>query len=284
MIDTALASVDDYVAYLTGAEIPVLRVTQRGLDAARQRIDTVSRNDLSATLLRDPLMTVKVLAYIQPMHGRSLRGDISTVGGAVMMLGIEPFFSRFAELPQLEERLSDQPEVLLGVLKTIQRAQRASEFARDWAVWRHDLNAEEVTIAALLHDIAELLMWTFAPKLMLEIRRLQQGNAQLRSVVAQKAVLGISLQDLQLALCRIWQLPELLRQLMDDTKAEHPRVRNVALAVDLSRHLAQGGWQNAAIPDDIAAIATLLNLNESATRERVGMPPAVSESSATPTG
>jgi HD-like signal output (HDOD) protein len=282
MIDAPLASVDDYVAYLNGAEIPALRVTQRGLDAARQRIDRISRHDLSTILLRDPLMTVKVLAYIQPMHGKSLRGDISTVGGAIMMLGIEPFFRRFAELPQVEERLADQPEVLLGVLKTIQRAQKAAEFARDWAVWRHDLNAEEVMIAALLHDIAELLLWTFAPRLMREIRRLQQANAQLRSVVAQKAVLGITTQELQLALCRVWQLPKLLRQLMDDTKAEHPRVRNVALAVDLARHLAQGGWQNAAIPDDIAAIAGLLNLNEAATRERLGVPPEAADASSTP--
>ena len=283
MIDAALASVDDYVAYLNGAEIPALRVTQRGLDSALQRIDRVTRHDLSAVLLRDPLMTVKVLAYIQPMHGKSLRGDISTVGSAIMMLGIEPFFRRFAELPLVEQRLADQPAVLLCVLKTIQRAQRAAEFARDWAIWRHDLNAEEVTIAALLHDIAELLLWTFAPKLMLEIHRLQQANSQLRSSVAQKAVLGITTQELQLALCQVWQLPELLRLLMDDTKADHPRVRNVSLAVDLARHLAQGGWENAAIADDIKAIGTLLNLNEAATRERLGMPPEAAETDATTT-
>lgn len=281
MIDTPLASVDDYANYLNGAEIPALKATQRALDSAYERIDKVTRNDLSAILLRDPLMTAKVLAYIQPMHGKALRGDIATVGGAIMMLGIEPFFSRFGELPVVESRLADQPEVLLGVLKTIQRSQRAAELARDWAVWRHDLNAEEVAIAALLHDLAELLLWTFAPRLMLEIRKLQAANSSLRSLVAQKAVLGISTQELQLALCRQWQLPELLQQLMDDSKSEQPRVRNVRLAVDLARHLAQGGWQNPAIPDDIQAIGELLNLNEAATRARLGAPD-VAEAEAPP--
>jgi HD-like signal output (HDOD) protein len=281
MIETALPSVDDYVAYLNGAEIPVLRATQRGLDAAYGRIDRITRNDLSAILLRDPLMTVKVLAYIQPMHGKALRGDITTVGGAVMMLGIDPFFRRFADLPLIEERLSGEPEILLGVLKTIQRAQRAADFARDWALWRHDLNAEEVAIAALLHDIAELLLWVVAPRLMQEIRRLQTANPQLRSVVAQRAVLGITTNELQLALCRTWQLPELLRLPPEDDKPTHPRVRNVLLAVDLARHLAQGGWSNAAIPDDIRAVGELLNISEAAARQRVGAPDAEGQPAAT---
>ena len=39
-----------------------------------------------------------------------------------------------------------------------------------------------------------------------------------------------------------------------------PSVRNVALAVRLARHTARG-WDNAAIPDDVADIAALLNLS-----------------------
>lgn len=271
MIDQALPAVGDYVTYLSGAEIPVLRATQRQLDQAHAQIDRITRNELSAILLRDPLMAVKVLAYIQPMHGKSLRGDISTLGGAVMMLGIEPFFRRFSELPVLEDRLASQPEVLLGMLQTIRRGQRAAAFARDWAIWRHDLNVEEVVIAALLHDIAELLLWSFAPLLMLEIRRLQAANPQLRSVVAQRAVLGITAQELQFALCQSWQLPELLRQLMDDQKADHPRVRNVALAVNVARHSSRG-WDNPAIPDDVRALAALLNISETTAAEKLGVP------------
>lgn len=271
MIDQALPTVADYVTYLSGTEIPVLRATQRQLDQSHAQIDRITRNELSAILLRDPLMAVKVLAYIQPMHGKSLRGEISTLGGAVIMLGIEPFFRRFAELPVLEERLASQPEVLLGLLQTIRRGQRAAAFARDWAIWRHDLNVEEVIIAALLHDIAELLLWSFAPRLMLEIRRLQAANPQLRSVVAQRAVLGITAQELQLALCQSWQLPELLRQLMDDQKADHPRVRNVALAVNVARHSSHG-WDNPAIPDDVRALAALLNISEAAAAEKLGVP------------
>lgn len=52
---------------------------------------------------------------------------------------------------------------LLGVLQIIRRAQRAADYAQDWAIWRHDINMEEVRIAALLHDLAEILVWCSAP-------------------------------------------------------------------------------------------------------------------------
>jgi HD-like signal output (HDOD) protein len=135
-------------------------------------------------------------------------------------------------------------------------------------LWRQDLNVEEVTIAALLHDLAEILLWCFGPGLAVKIRDMQKTDPTLRSVTAQEQVLGIQLIDLQLALCRTWHLPELLARLIDPAEAEHPRIRNVQLAVDLARHSA-GGWDNAAIPDDFVAIGKLLNLNRDALIERL---------------
>ena len=45
-------------------------------------------------------------------------------------------------------------------------------------------------------------------------------------------------------------------------------MRNVLLAVRLARHTAQG-WDNAALPDDVADIAALLNLSPGAALQLV---------------
>ena len=95
--------------------------------------------ELAQLILRDPIMTVRVLAYIQPFRGRSLQHDIATIGGAVMMSGLMPFFRRFDALPTIEQNLHGcDPHALLGVLHIVRRAQRAADYAQDWAVWRHD--------------------------------------------------------------------------------------------------------------------------------------------------
>jgi HD-like signal output (HDOD) protein len=185
-----------------------------------------------------------------------------------MMIGITPFFARFDKLPLVEDWLKDHPQALLGLLRVIARTRQASLFARDWAVLRHDLDVEEVTVAALLHDTAEILLWCFAPVLMLSIRSLLAENPGLRSAAAQQSVLGIRVTDLQLALARAWQLPQLLQTLMDGDHAEQPRVRNVIDAVNLARHAANG-WNDPAIPDDLAEIGKLLGISADALMVRL---------------
>lgn len=271
MIDQPFDTMEGWVAYLNAAEIPILRQTARRLDEARQNIDRINGRDIAAIVLQDPLLAVRVLAYIQPFRGKHLRSDITTIGNAIMMLGVEPFFRRFESPITIESLLKNEPQALLGVLHVIRRVQRASRYAHDWAFERHDMNTEEVALAALLHDLAEILLWCFAPRLAIEIRALQSADKTLRSATAQQQVLGIHLFDLQLALCEAWQLPELLKTLMDDANAELPRVRNVVLAVNLARHSAND-WTNPALPDDFYAIEKLMHIDRKTLLERLSLP------------
>ncbi len=270
MLTHPLQDLETWVLFFSGAELPVLRHTVRQLDELRADLDRTSGRDVARVVLQDPLMAVKVLAYIQPFSGKTLRSDITTIGSAVMMIGIEPFFDKFKELISIEQMLKTEPQALLGTLQLIRRVQRATHYAYQWALWRQDMNVEEVTIATLLHDLAEILLWCFAPRLAIDIRDRQKADRTLRSVAVQEAVLGIRLIDLQLALCQAWHLPPLLANLIDPAQADHPRIRNVKLATDLARHSANG-WNDAALPDDFAAIEQLLHLNRDALIQRLGL-------------
>ncbi|UCV05897.1 HDOD domain-containing protein [Dechloromonas denitrificans] len=273
MLDHPLPDIDAWVLLFSNNTLPVLRVTKRRLDEMRADLERVDARELAHVILQDPIMTVRVLAYIQPMRGRALQHDITTIASAVMMAGMEPFFRRFEELPTIEGMLKGvDPHALLGVLQVIRRAQRAADYAQDWAIWRHDVNMEEVRIAALLHDLTEILVWCFAPKLGLEIRAQQIAKPTMRSTDAQKHIIDHTFQDIQVALCQVWHLPELLLRLIDDSNAEQPRVKNVALAVRLARHSSHG-WDDPALPDDFTDIGQLLNITPEAVRQRIGLEP-----------
>ena len=271
MLSDPLHDLDAWVIFFSNAEMPILRQTARRLEEARANIDHINGRDIASIVMQDPLMAVRVLAYIQPFSGKHLRSDITTIANAVMMLGIEPFFNTLGTPVTIEAMLHDEPQALLGVLQVIRRAQRASKYAHDWAFERHDINTEEVTLAALLHDLAEILLWCFAPKLAIAIRERQQADKALRSAAVQQDVLGIRLFDLQLALCTAWQLPELLNTLMDDANADLPRVQNVALAVNLARHSANS-WDDAALPDDLTDIEKLLHISRETLLRRLDVP------------
>ena len=111
-----------------------------------------------------------------------------------------------------------------------------------------------------------------APKLALQIKALQKADRNLRSAAAQEQVLGGHFSSMQQALCRAWNLPELMLKLTDEEQASAPRVRNVLLAVNLARHSANG-WDDAALPDDFKDIGELLNITPEAVRQRIGLEP-----------
>lgn len=265
---TQLSGIDSWTALLSDKDPPVLRRTALAIASARERIERINVREIAGIVLQDPMMTARVLHFSAAHRGRRQLQDLSTVEHAVMMLGVEPFFHHFAQFDVVEDHL--KPQALLGLLQVIRRAQRAAHYALDWATWRCDLNCEEVAIAALLHDLAEMLVWCHAPDQALKIQALQKADPMMRSADAQSVVLGFPLHDLQVLLCRTWELPALLLTLMNDDASERPRVKNVKLAVSLARHTAHG-WDDPALPDDFQAIATLMNIDEETLRVRLGL-------------
>jgi HD-like signal output (HDOD) protein len=242
--------------------MPVLAATVQTLGELALHEDEVDAHTLAEAIDADPLMTLQLLAHVGSASRRQT--DVETVVGALVLLGIGPFFRRFGALTTLEDTLGDMPEALTGVRAVLRRAHRAAAFALGFAAHRLDPDAAVIHEATLLHDFAELLLWCHAPGLALEIARRQQADPALRSATAQQAVLGVQLADLQQALMRAWRLPELLIRLGDERHAGATQVRNVLLAVRVARHSALG-WDNAALPDDIEQIGELLQLGPAPT-------------------
>ena len=266
-----------WAAALGTVEIPVLARTLAELAILHQKKDGITARDVARVLLHDPMFSLRLLRQVQALRGPGQNADISTVEHALMMLGIEPFFVRFAGLPTIEGALREAPEAYRGLLAVLRRSHFAALCARDWAERRRDTAANEVAVAALLHDLSEMLLWCFAPRPALKIHMMQRADTALRSSVAQREVLGFTLKDLQRELVEQWRLGDLLRLLMSEAMegqaspwrvALHARVRNVSLAVDLARHSANG-WDDAALPDDYAGMAELLKITPEESLELV---------------
>ena len=263
-IDRPLRDLAAWLEHFRTAPIPVLDATADAVRELANNEDAVDANGLAETVAADPLMTLKLLAHVGSANRRDT--DVETVVAALVLLGIGPFFRHFGELLTLGQVLhdtaddtADADEVQAGLQAVLDRSHRAARFAIGFAAHRLDPDAAVIHEAALLHGFAELLLWCHAPALALEIARRQSADPSLRSAVVQREVLGIELADLQQALMKAWRLPELLIRLDDAHHAESTQVQNVVFAVRLARHTAQG-WDNAALPDDVAEIAAMLQL------------------------
>ena len=269
MQDHKMRELAEWVNFLSQVDIPVLKQTARNLSALRQNEKNLSARSVAYVIRHDPMMTVKLLRHLQQKKHRSQEHELVEVDQALMMLGLDIFFKMVPAEPLAETVLSGRMDALSCLLRVMHRSNRASTFAVDWAVRLNDMHHEEVRIAALLFDIAELLMWCFAPVDMLKIRAMQQQDKTLRSNDAQERVLGFTLLHLQSALALKWSLPKLLIALMDGECANQQRVRNVLLAVNLARHSANG-WADAALPDDYIDIGKLLHMPPEEVKVMIG--------------
>ncbi|MDO8207715.1 MAG: HDOD domain-containing protein [Gallionella sp.] len=254
-------ALNEWVDRLSQSELPVLKHTARDLAALREDDKKLSAQSVAHAIKRDPIMTVKLLRYLQGHKHKAQTTDVVQVDQALLMLGVEAFFNNVAPQPLIEDLLRSHVVALPPVLRVIHRSHRASGYAYDWAVYLHDLHFEEVRMTALLHNIAEILMWCFAPDAMLKIHDIQHQDKALRSHAVQEEVLGFTLAALQKALVTQWALPELLHTLTDELSADHARVRIVTLAINLARHSANG-WDDAALPDDYKELGELLRISE----------------------
>jgi len=268
LLTEPLRTVGAWAAHFRGAEIPVLQDTADALEGFRANEDQADANSIGETIAVDPLMTLKVLAYESQHRGHRVVTPAETVTSALVMMGISPFFRAFGPQPTIEDRLGATPSALAGLQRVLKRAYRGANFALGIAIRRTDPHAAVIHAVTLLHEFAEMLLWCQAPALALRIRAAQAADPTLRSSMAQRSILHVELIEVQDALVDHWRLPGLLSDLRDPSHANRSAARTVELATRLARHSANG-WDDAAIPDDIADLAALLNLSAPAALEFV---------------
>lgn len=264
-------NIDEWIALFKAQTIPVLRQTAKTFETLKKDEDDISPREISEGIFGDPLMIFRVLHYAQTHKGKHQVQDLLQSEQAILMMGTGTFFRALKPTLLVEGVLSKDLKALTYLLKLMTRLHRASFYAAEFAIFRKDMHHEEIRVAALLHDIADVLMWCFAPEQMRKIAQVQEAHKEYRSVDVQKAVLGFTLHALQMQLIKEFTLPPLLLKLMDDDFAEDNRVKNVVLAVNVARHSANG-WDDAALPDDYEAIAQFLRIGVDRTKRLLRVP------------
>lgn len=260
IMEHKISGLDGWIKFFETAAIPILKRTVRELGNLQADADNLSVRAVTEVVAHDPLMIVILLRYLQQHKRHTQQNEVVQIEQALMMLGMQTFFHKVQPKQIIEEMLRGDLVALANLLQTVRRANQAALYAKDWAVRLQDLHFDEIRVAALLHNFAEILMWCYAPTEMAQVRFLQKRDKALRSRDAQKQVLGFRLSELQLALAKSWGLPELLIDFMNREDTQQRKMRNIVLAINLARHSANG-WDDAALPDDYKEIGTLLNMS-----------------------
>lgn len=262
--------IESFSNFLAQKQIPVFLQTINSLSELKLLDQSIVSSDLSETILYDPLFTLQLIRHINQNPSKRRLTDITTAEHAIMMLGIEPFFNIFGNNAVIEEQ-PIEPVILHSLYKIARRCFVSGMLAKFIGQKQKDMQPEELQVAALLHDIAELLLTLYFPVQSRHISLLMQMHPNERSAVIQKKVLGFPLSDIEIALCSIWHLPPLTIELISSQHKENfplqtqteQRIKTVLVAVRYIRHSSKS-WTDPAIFDDLTELSTILGkpLNE----------------------
>jgi HD-like signal output (HDOD) protein len=242
--------VDQWAAFLSRPELPCMpRSKARLKELEEARGDRLAARELADIAAADPFLCLHLLREAESRRVQRLGHETTTPLGAVMQLGTDRVHRLLQNSPETDENNT-------GLAACEARSHLASRLALRWSSARADIVPDEVAMAALLAEIGELLLWSFAPELPEATSALVRSGRSPRSVQAQVDVWGFRFKDLTLKCATIWHLPPLLTQLIrgiDNSRANFSR-----LCVDTARHLVNGGPDDPALPSDIAEASHLM--------------------------
>ena len=170
--------------------------------------ETESINKLSSTILKDFALTNKILrlvnsAYFRPAGG----GSISTVSRAVIVLGFEAV-RNIAITVLLFEHMQNKGNAN-QLKEDFLRANLAGILAKDISATAQMRDLEQTFICSLFHSLGRLLSQFYFPEESDEIRRLVEQKNCLEDTAALQ-VLGISFEEMGIAIARQWGFPPLI--------------------------------------------------------------------------
>jgi hypothetical protein len=241
--------VEQWVVFLKDKEIPILPRSRQLLLAEIDSLgDALAPKDMVNLVFGDPFLALKLLRRAEGHRSSTLAHETTTALGSVLQAGFDEIIRTVKT-----SILADDTDSGLNDCEF--RSVIAASIGRHWAAAHADISAEEIAMAALLSESAEMLLWHFAPELPRHsLEELESGRAT-RTTQAQQQACGFTFKQMTLALTEAWQLPHLITLLIRGSDSLRAKVARIA--TDTARHIVADP-QNPAIPADIVAIQELL--------------------------
>jgi len=200
-----------------------------------------SASDLSNAILKDYALTGKLLKLVNSAYYSVTGGKVTTITRAVVLLGYKTVRMAATSLLlfDLIKSQSSAGELKEGFVKAFWSALMAKDAADAMSV----KDSEEAFICAMLHNLGKHIVLLYLPDQWDEISDLiaNQGFDKRR---ASKAVLGITFENLGIAVAKRWKFPpgiinSMKRLCSDDLKKPARKIDELRVLSNFSNEMCR---------------------------------------------
>ncbi|MEN6374204.1 MAG: HDOD domain-containing protein [Smithella sp.] len=194
-------------------------------------LNLYATGDLAKIILKDFSLTNRLLRVVNSSIYGNLAGKITTISKAMMMLGFEKVRMLSATLMIFEhlENKSQATELKEVAMESFINGVIAMNLAENMKFGR----AEEAFVCAMLHNLGKMLVICYFPE---EYEAIKEQILQgIDENTASRKILGISFNEMGVAVSRSWNFPDMIVRSMekpppgaiDTPKTEHETMRNI---------------------------------------------------------
>ena len=165
----------------------------------------LSASELANLILKDYALATKLLKLVNSAYYSFFRGKITTITRAVVLLGFEKVSMAAASLLLFEhlKTKSSLPELKEGAVMAFWSGLIAKDVAKTMEIGE----GEEAFICAMLYNLGKQVALFYLPKEYGDIKKLIAENGS-DEAAASKSVLGMSFEELGIAVAKTWNLPD----------------------------------------------------------------------------
>jgi len=189
-----------------------------------------SSGDLAKIILKDFSLTNRLLKIVNSALYAGLSGKVTTISKALFLLGIDKVRIMAATLMIFDhlESTSQTKELKEIALSSLMSGLVATSVAENMRLE----GKEEVFICAMLYNLGKMLVICYCPEEYEEIKK-RMAQMELDETKASQSVLGISYNNLGMAVAESWNFPDkivrsmepLSKQALDQPKTELGKLR-----------------------------------------------------------
>ena len=196
---------------------------------------SVSARQLSNVILKDYSLTNKLLKLINSPYYGQVRGKVTTVSRAVVLMGFDQVQQSALGLLMFDHFCMQAGPQAQALSNSMLSSLLSGLTARHIAGKVKNLNIEEAFVCAMMRSLGKNLVAFYFPAKYQEIMKVMRRQ-KLSEERASQEVLGVTFEDLAQALAKEWSLPESIMKSMGKlpdgplTKPRTPdeKLRNVA--------------------------------------------------------
>ncbi len=193
---------------------------------------------LSLIIAADPGLSSQLFNRLNAKRKGTKRDYIESIQSALSLMGDAGIINFIGAITTLDD-IRTSFECENNYLQLVARSQQAAKHAKLWGEKRNSQGIKEIGIATRLYDIAQFALCLFDHEHFIEFK---QKNAVVYNPdkTCQKT-LGFSLNDLSLALCDYFHLPDLVHEAHNHNKIAGVRSQGIKIASELM-HQADISW------------------------------------------